>query len=61
MNVLPYSGEVSVNESLDVLSRKLGLYKVCPTGKEASTRMDRLSYDGKSSVVRCKYVWDTEL
>ncbi|XP_074646356.1 uncharacterized protein LOC141902498 [Tubulanus polymorphus] len=48
------SGQIICNEPLATMSPKIGLHKVSPDGKESSTMFERLSYNGKSSVVRCK-------
>ncbi|XP_045191529.2 pseudouridylate synthase RPUSD2-like [Mercenaria mercenaria] len=46
-------GDVVCNEPLGCLSKKTSLYKVDPTGKPSSTTFTRLSYNGKTSVVKC--------
>jgi len=50
------SGQVECNEPIDVLSYKLGVYRVGPGGKEARTVFERLSYNGQISIVKCVYI-----
>lgn len=45
--------EVVCEEPILVVSFKVGLCKVDPKGKECRTVFQRLSYNGRSSVVRC--------
>lgn len=45
---------ITCNEPIAVLSPKMGISIVSPKGKECSTEFQRLSYNGKSSVVLCK-------
>lgn len=47
-------GVIMCNEPIAVLSPKMGISIVSPKGKECSTEFQRLSYNGKSSVVLCK-------
>ncbi|WAR12386.1 RUSD2-like protein [Mya arenaria] len=44
-------GEIECHEPLDLLSRRLSMYGVKPTGKPSSTTFTRLSYNGTSSVL----------
>ncbi|KAM6968609.1 pseudouridylate synthase RPUSD2 [Tautogolabrus adspersus] len=46
-------GELVCEEPILVVSFKIGLCRVDPTGKECRTVFQRLSYNGKTSVVRC--------
>ncbi|CAG5121825.1 unnamed protein product [Candidula unifasciata] len=46
-------GTVKVDQPLKPLSNKLRLQVVSPTGKSSQTTFTRISYNGKSSVVRC--------
>ncbi|BFZ12875.1 hypothetical protein BsWGS_15914 [Bradybaena similaris] len=46
-------GTVNVDQPLEALSNKLRLQVVSPTGKSSQTTFTRISYNGKSSVVRC--------
>ncbi|XP_051502081.1 pseudouridylate synthase RPUSD2-like [Myxocyprinus asiaticus] len=46
-------GEVVCEEPILVVSFKVGLCRVDPKGKECRTVFQRLSYNGRSSVVRC--------
>lgn len=46
-------GEIVCNEPLGVMSHKLSIYKVDPNGKESKTTFTRLSYNGRTSVVKC--------
>jgi len=50
------SEQVDCNEPIDVLSHKLGVHRVGAGGKEARTVFDRMSYNGKTSVVKCMYL-----
>ena len=49
-----YSEPVECNEPILVVSHKLGVCRVDPSGKECSTQFTRLSFNGKSSAVQCK-------
>ena len=51
---LVYSEPVECNEPILVVSHKLGVCRVDPSGKECSTQFTRLSFNGNSSVVQCK-------
>ncbi|XP_014788872.1 pseudouridylate synthase RPUSD2 isoform X1 [Octopus bimaculoides] len=46
-------GDVEVDQPLDCINHKISLWQVRPGGKESKTLFSRLSYNGKSSVVRC--------
>ncbi|KAK3581085.1 hypothetical protein CHS0354_033873 [Potamilus streckersoni] len=46
-------GIVECKEPLEYLSHKIGLIRVSPKGKHSSTTFEKLSFNGKSSVVRC--------
>ncbi|KAL7873397.1 hypothetical protein AOLI_G00124680 [Acnodon oligacanthus] len=46
-------GEVVCEEPILVVSFKVGLCRVDPKGKECRTVFQKLSYNGRSSVVRC--------
>ncbi|XP_067335133.1 RNA pseudouridylate synthase domain-containing protein 2 isoform X2 [Channa argus] len=46
-------GEVVCEEPILVVSFKIGLCRVDPKGKECRTIFQRLSFNGKTSVVRC--------
>ncbi|XP_062296482.1 RNA pseudouridylate synthase domain-containing protein 2 [Scomber scombrus] len=46
-------GELICEEPILVVSFKIGLCRVDPKGKECRTVFHRLSYNGKTSVVRC--------
>ncbi|GAB1600102.1 RNA pseudouridylate synthase domain-containing protein 2-like [Argonauta hians] len=46
-------GDVEVNQPLECINHKISLWQVGPNGKESRTTFTRLSYNGKSSVVRC--------
>ncbi|XP_040565015.1 pseudouridylate synthase RPUSD2 isoform X3 [Lepeophtheirus salmonis] len=41
-------------ESIEVISYKIGVCKVSPSGKDCHTEFQRLSYNGQTSVVLCK-------
>lgn len=45
--------EVVCEEPIQVVSFRVGLCRVDPKGKESRTVFQRLSYNGRSSVVRC--------
>ena len=50
-------GEVKCEEKIGIFSQKLSVYKVDKEeGKEATTTFTKLSYNGKTSVVQCKYL-----
>ena len=49
-----FSGTIVCNEPLSCLSFKVSIFKVDPKGKECKTTFTRLSYNGKTSVVKCK-------
>ena len=44
---------VSCKEPIEVVSYKIGVCKVSPNGKECQTDFQRLSFNGKTSVVLC--------
>ncbi|KAJ0008945.1 hypothetical protein NQD34_016360 [Periophthalmus magnuspinnatus] len=46
-------GEITCEEPILVVSFKIGLCRVDPKGKECRTVFERLSFNGKTSVVRC--------
>lgn len=46
-------GEITCEEPILVVSFKIGLCRVDPKGKECRTVFQRLSFNGKTSVVRC--------
>ncbi|VEN46444.1 unnamed protein product [Callosobruchus maculatus] len=45
---------VECNEPIEVVSYKIGVCKVSPKGKDCVTYFQKLSYNGKTSVVLCK-------
>lgn len=45
---------IECNEPIEVVSYKIGVCKVSPTGKDCRTEFTRLSYNGKTSVVLCR-------
>jgi len=47
------TGNVTVNEPIQCMSRKMGINIVHQNGKQSHTDMQRLSFNGKSSLVRC--------
>ena len=47
------SASVSCKEPIEVVSYKIGVCKVSPNGKECQTDFQRLSFNGKTSVVLC--------
>ena len=50
-------GRIEVNKGIDCASRKIGLYWLDDlNGKESKTEFERLSYNGKTSVVYCKFL-----
>ncbi|KAJ3159259.1 RNA pseudouridylate synthase domain containing protein 2 [Geranomyces michiganensis] len=48
------TAQVVCKEPMLTVSHKLGINVVSPEGKECSTVFDRLSYNGRTSVVQCK-------
>ena len=55
MQSLLFSSDYIVcNEPIEVVSYKIGVCRVSPKGKECRTEFERLSYNGKTSVVLCK-------
>lgn len=46
--------KIECNEPIGVLSFKLGLQYVTKDGKEACTYFERISTNGKKSIVKCK-------
>jgi len=48
------SDYIVCNEPIEVVSYKIGVCRVSPKGKECRTEFERLSYNGKTSVVLCK-------
>lgn len=48
------SGTVECKEPLDKVHAKIGTWRVKPGGKEAFTTFERLSYDGRTSIVKCE-------
>jgi hypothetical protein len=48
------SEPVVCNEPIEVVSYKIGVCRVSPKGKECRTEFERLSYNGKTSVVLCR-------
>lgn len=49
-----YSGHIVCVEPIEVVSYKIGVCRVSAKGKECRTEFERLSYNGKTSVVLCK-------
>lgn len=47
-------GIVECNEPILVVSFKIGVCKVSPKGKDCKTTFERISYNGKTSVLLCK-------
>ena len=49
-----FRGKITVNKAIDCASRKIGLYWLDDVkGKESITEFERISYNGKTSVVKC--------
>ena len=48
------SNSIVCEEPIEVMSFKIGVCRVSPQGKDCKTEFKLLSYNGKSSVVRCK-------
>lgn len=46
-------GSVEVDQPIDVISQKLGIFWIKPTGKVSKTIFERLSCNGRTSVVKC--------
>ena len=51
--MLQNRASVSCKEPIEVVSYKIGVCKVSPNGKECQTDFQRLSFNGKTSVVLC--------
>ena len=49
-----FRGQTQCTQPVEVVSYKIGVCKVSPHGKECRTEFERLSYNGKSSVVLCR-------
>ena len=49
-----FRGQTQCSQPVEVVSYKIGVCKVSPHGKECRTEFERLSYNGKSSVVLCR-------
>lgn len=47
-------GEVKIDKPLMTVDPKVALNRVNPEGKETVTIFNRISYDGQTSIVRCK-------
>ncbi|XP_015904344.2 pseudouridylate synthase RPUSD2 [Parasteatoda tepidariorum] len=47
-------GEITCKEPIEVISPKMGICIASSNGKESETVFERMSYNGKTSVVRCK-------
>ena len=47
-------GSTQCTQPVEVVSYKIGVCKVSPHGKECRTEFERLSFNGKSSVVLCR-------
>ncbi|CAL4062719.1 unnamed protein product [Meganyctiphanes norvegica] len=45
---------IECNEPIEVVSYKIGVCKVAPTGKDCRTEFQRLSFNGTTSVVLCR-------
>lgn len=50
-----FRGEVEVNQPLSPLSHKLTLWHVDQGGKPSRTSFQRLSFNGTTSVIKCKF------
>eukprot|EP00118_Oscarella_pearsei_P014220 m.120316 g.120316 ORF g.120316 m.120316 type:complete len:57 (+) comp37731_c0_seq9:815-985(+) len=48
------SGRVECCEPILIASHKIGICHVSPRGKPCKTHFERLSFDGRTSVVKCK-------
>ena len=51
---LYFRGDVVCDQPLEVIDHKISLFKVKSTGKQSKTIFRRFSYNGKTSVVKCK-------
>ena len=45
---------ITCKEPIEVVSYKIGVCKVSPNGKDCHTEFQRLSFNGKTSVVLCR-------
>jgi hypothetical protein len=52
--ILIFSGKTECCQPVEVVSYKIGVCKVSAHGKECRTEFQRMSYNGKSSVVLCR-------
>ena len=50
------SGIIECKEPLAKLSEKIGSWRVKEGGKPSHTTFERVSFNGDSSVVKCKYL-----
>lgn len=50
----PHSGFTECSQPVEVVSYKIGVCKVSPHGKECRTEFERMSFNGKTSVVLCR-------
>uniref|UniRef100_A0A1A9ZXG1 Pseudouridylate synthase RPUSD2 n=1 Tax=Glossina pallidipes TaxID=7398 RepID=A0A1A9ZXG1_GLOPL len=47
-------GVIECTEPIEVVSYKIGVCKVSPKGKDCTTKFQKISYNGQTSVVLCK-------
>ena len=47
-------GVTECTQPVEVVSYKIGVCKVSPSGKECRTEFERLNYNGRTSVVLCR-------
>lgn len=49
-----FRGVTECTQPVEVVSYKIGVCKVSPSGKECRTEFERLNFNGKTSVVLCR-------
>ena len=49
-----FRGVTECTQPVEVVSYKIGVCKVSPSGKECRTEFERLNYNGRTSVVLCR-------
>ena len=54
MQIFYYRAAITCKEPIEVVSYKIGVCKVSSNGKDCHTDFQRLSYNGRTSVVLCK-------
>ena len=47
---------ITVDKPIDIVSHKMGLYRISDSGKESLTKFELLWTNGQESVVKCKLI-----